>query len=174
MEQSPSWEGNQFTASQEIPHFMELEGSLPHSQAPATCPYPEPARSSSTSHILKDHLIIILLSTPGSPKWFLSSRFPHQNPVYASPFPHSRYMPHPSHSRFYHPSTIGWAVQIIKPLIMYFSSLPYYLVPLRPKYSPQHPNHNHPQPTFLSQCERPSFTPIQNNRKIYSSVYLNL
>jgi hypothetical protein len=26
---------------------MEPEGSLPHSQAPATCPYPEPAQSSS-------------------------------------------------------------------------------------------------------------------------------
>ena len=24
---------------------------------------------------------------------------------------------------------------------------------------------NHPQPTFLPQCERPSFTPMQNNRK---------
>jgi hypothetical protein len=24
---------------------MEPEGSLPHSQVPATCPYPEPARS---------------------------------------------------------------------------------------------------------------------------------
>jgi hypothetical protein len=33
-----------------------------------------------------------------------------------------------------------------------------------------------PQPTFLPQCERPSFTPIQNNRQNYacSSVYLNL
>jgi len=28
------------------PHFMELEGSLPHSQVPATCPSPQPARSS--------------------------------------------------------------------------------------------------------------------------------
>ena len=27
-----------------------------------------------------------------------------------------------------------------------------------------------PQPTFLPQCERPRFTPIQNNRKNYSSV----
>ena len=26
------------------PHFMEHEGSLPHSQVSATCPYPEPAR----------------------------------------------------------------------------------------------------------------------------------
>ena len=25
---------------------MEPEGSSPHSQAPATCPYPEPAQSS--------------------------------------------------------------------------------------------------------------------------------
>jgi len=30
---------------------MELEGSLPHSQVPATCPYPEPARSSPYPHI---------------------------------------------------------------------------------------------------------------------------
>jgi hypothetical protein len=127
-----------------------------------------------TSHFLKIHLNIIHPSTPGSPKWSLSLKFPHQNLGYGLPLSITCHMPHPSHSRFYHPSTIGWAVQIIKPLIMYFSSLPYYLVPLGPKYSPQHPNHNHPQPTFLSQCERPSFTPIQNNRKIYSSVYLNL
>jgi hypothetical protein len=33
---------------------------------------------------------------PGSPKWFLSLRFPHQNPVYATPLPHTRYMPPPS------------------------------------------------------------------------------
>jgi hypothetical protein len=44
MEQSPSWEANPvFAASQEIPRiFMEPEGSLPYSQLPATCPYPEP------------------------------------------------------------------------------------------------------------------------------------
>jgi hypothetical protein len=32
---------------------------------------------------------------------------------------------------------------------MYFSPLPCHLVPLRPKYSPQHPTLKHPQPTFL-------------------------
>ena len=46
MEQGPSWEANWFAAGQEIPRFMEPEGSSPHSQAPATCPYPEPAQSS--------------------------------------------------------------------------------------------------------------------------------
>ena len=30
---------------------MEPKGSLPHSQVPATCPYPEPARSSPYPHI---------------------------------------------------------------------------------------------------------------------------
>ena len=49
-----------------------------------------------------------------------------------------------------------------------------YLVPLRPKYSPQRPILKHPQPTSLPQYQRPSFTPIQNNRLNYSSVYLNL
>jgi len=40
---------------------MEPEGSLSHSQVPATCPYPEPARSSPHPHIplLKIHLNII-------------------------------------------------------------------------------------------------------------------
>ena len=40
---------------------------------------------SPTSYFLKIHLIIILPSTPGSPKWSLSFRCHHQNPVYASP-----------------------------------------------------------------------------------------
>ena len=48
---------------------------------------------------------------------------------------------------------------------MQFLPFPCSLVPLRPKYS-QHPVLKHPQPTILPQCERPSFTPIQNNGKI--------
>ena len=31
---------------------MEPDGSLPHSQVPATCPYHEPARSSPYPHIV--------------------------------------------------------------------------------------------------------------------------
>jgi hypothetical protein len=47
MEQSSSWEANRSSARQEIPpNFMEPEGSMPHSQAPATWRYPEPDESS--------------------------------------------------------------------------------------------------------------------------------
>ena len=46
---------------------------------------------------------------------------------------------------------------------MYFSPLPSYFIPLRPKYAPQHLILKHPQLTFLPQCERPSFTPQGSN-----------
>ena len=40
---------------------METEGSLPHSQVTATCPYPEPTPSSlHPSHFLQIHFNIIL------------------------------------------------------------------------------------------------------------------
>jgi hypothetical protein len=141
MEQSPSWEANRFVASQEIPRNLwnpkvhyRIHNCLP---PVSNLSQPNPVHT-PTSHFLKIQLNIILPSTSVSPQWFLSLRFPHQNPIYTSPLPHPRYMPRPSHSsRFYHPHNIGWGVQIIKLLIMKFSPLPYYLVLLRPKYSPQ-------------------------------------
>jgi len=103
------------------PNFMETESSLPSLQEPTTCPYYEPHQSTPRlpSHILKIHINIILSSTPGSSKWYLSLRFPHQNPVYISPLPHTCYMPRTSlYSRFHHPKNIWWGVQIISLLIM--------------------------------------------------------
>ena len=72
---------------------METEGSLPHSQVPTTFLSQLDPDHTTTSHFLKTHLIIIVPSTPGSPQWPLSLRFPHQNPVYTSPLPHTCYAP---------------------------------------------------------------------------------
>ena len=74
------------------------QSSLPYSQAPATCPSPEPPPSSpqTPSHFLKTRLNIILPSTSWSPQWSLSLRFPHQNLVHTSLFLHTCHMPRPS------------------------------------------------------------------------------
>jgi hypothetical protein len=41
---------------------MEPESSLPHSQAPATCPYPEPAQSSPNTPIPSPEWSVLILS----------------------------------------------------------------------------------------------------------------
>jgi len=52
MEQSPSWEGNWFLASQEIPPILWNTNDflLPHSPELASRPYSEPDQS-SLSHV---------------------------------------------------------------------------------------------------------------------------
>jgi hypothetical protein len=65
---------------------MEPESSLPYSQVPVICPYPEPTVSSPHNPIPRPEirLNIILPSTSGSPQWSISLRLPHQKPVHTS------------------------------------------------------------------------------------------
>ena len=122
IEQNPSWEAKRFAASQEITRIL---WNLKVHYRSHKCPPPVPNLSqlhsvhTCTSYFLNIHLNIILPSKPLSPKWPLSLRFPHQNPEYAYPISHTRYMPSPIHSySFYHPNNIGLGVQIIKLLVM--------------------------------------------------------
>jgi hypothetical protein len=50
----------------------------------------------------------------------------------------------------------------MKLLIMQFSPTSCHFIPLWSKYSPQHRVRTHLQSVFFPQCQRPSFTPIQN------------
>src|SRR5215510_6038358 len=57
-------------------HFMEPEGSLPHSQVPATCLYPESAESSPYTHFLKIVLILSSQLCLAVPSGLFPSGFP--------------------------------------------------------------------------------------------------
>ena len=111
MVQSPSWEANWSAASQETPrisrnpkvhyrtHKRPTSVSILGQPNPVHIP---------TSHFLEIHPNIIRPSTPRSPQWAPSLRFPHQDPVHPPLLTHTCHMPSPSHSsQFYHPHNIG-------------------------------------------------------------------
>ena len=111
MVQSPSSEANWFAASQEIRriswnpkvHYRTHKRPPPVSILGQPNPVHIP-----TSHLLEIHHNIIHPSTPRSPQWSPSLRFPQQEPIHPPLLTHTRHMPSPSHcSRFYHPHNIG-------------------------------------------------------------------
>jgi len=104
-------------------------------------------------------------STPGPSKWPLSLWFPHQNPVYTSPL---LMLLAPAHLIFLHlviRKILREQSGSSCSLLCSVSPFPYHIIPIRPKYSLQHPILKSPKLTFLPQCERPSFTPIHHKRR---------
>jgi len=172
MQQSPSWEDNRFSDNQQIPRI--LENPVVHYRI-HNCPSPVPILSQldsvhvPTSHFLKIHLNIILPSLSRPCKWSVSFRFPHQKYRYASPLPHTRYMP--AHLIFLVLINRKRFDEEYKSSSSSLCSFLHYSV----TSSLLAPNillntlFSHTLPQF----QRPSFTPIQN-RQNCSSLHLNL
>ena len=122
MVQSPSWAADWLAASQDIPRISRNPKvhyrTHKHMPPVPILGQPNPVHM-PTSHILESHPNIIHPSTPRSPQWSLSLRFPHQDPIHTPLLTHTCHMPSPSHSSwFYHPHDIGWRVQNIYLLVM--------------------------------------------------------
>ena len=85
MVQSPSWEANWFAASQEIPRISRNPKVhyRTHKRPPTVSilGQPNPVHI-PTSHLLVIHPNIIHPSTPRSPQWSPSLRFPQQGPIH--------------------------------------------------------------------------------------------
>ena len=84
MVQSPSWAADRLAASQEIPRISRIPKVhyRTHKRTPpvSILGQPNPVHT-PTSHLLEIHPNIIHPSTPRSPQWSLSLRFPHQDSI---------------------------------------------------------------------------------------------
>ena len=147
LEHSSSWEANSSSAGQEIPRILWNPKFTMHSQAPATCPYSQPDKSSPwpPTHLMKMHFNIIFPSRPGSSQWSLSLMFRHQNPVLKLSCP--PYMPHALPISFFLIWSPEYCLMTItgrkaSRYVVFFTLC--YVFLLRPKYSPQHPIIEHP------------------------------
>jgi hypothetical protein len=113
------------------------------------------------SYCPKIHSNIIFPSTTRSSDWSLHIRFSDRNFVCISQLSHACYMPRSSRPPWFDDaSNISWSLQVTKFIIVKHSIASCHFLPLRHKYSPQHPVLKHPQSMLFPCSVRPIFTPI--------------
>jgi len=125
-----------------------------------------PAQSNSHSNSWYSILIISTHLRLGLPIILLTSGFPSKSQC-NSKHTYKRHVPSPPHS-FGFVTSILWGGE---PYSQLHLILPRLLVS---KHPPENVILKHSQLPSLRHCQGPSFTPIQNNRQNYSSIYYNL
>ena len=166
MEHSP-WEANKFSASPEIPRIVWnlkvhycMYNCLPPvcilSQIdPVHTPHPTPWR---TIYILFSHLCL------GLPSGLFPSGFPTK--TLCTPRLSNICATCPAHLillDFLTQTVLGEEYRSLSSSLCSFLHSPVISSLFGPNF-PLTSYFKHPQPTFIPRCERPSFTPIQNNR----------
>ena len=172
MVQSPSWEANWSAASQETPRISwnPKVHYRTHKRPPPVSILGQPnAVHIHTTHLLEIRSNIIPHLRLGLPSGLLPSGFPTK----------TLYTPLSSPIRATCPAHLILLDFITRTILgeeyKSFSSSLCSLLNSPVTSSLLGPNVlKHPQLPFLQQCQRPCFTPIQNNRQNYSSIYLDL
>jgi len=176
MEQSLSWEANRFSAGQEIPRILwnpKVHYRIHNSPPPVPILSQLYPVHTPTSHFLKIHLIIIHLRL-GLSSGLFHSGFPTKT-LY-SPLLSPLRATCPAHLiiDFITRTILGEEYRSLSSSLCSFLHSPVTSFLLGPNIILITLFWNSLQPTFLPQCERPSFTPVHNNSQNYSCVYLIL
>jgi hypothetical protein len=173
MERRPFWESASYAASQQLLFILSNQKFYHrHQKSPPLVPILfqiDPIHTIQFS--LRSILILPTHLRPDRPSGSFLLAFP-QYPL-CFPFPHSCYMPFPSHSPWLHHSNYTWRrVQVTKLLIMQLSQTSCHFIPLRSEYVfPSAPSSQTPAVYVAPLYQRQSFTPVQNHRQSYSIVH---
>jgi hypothetical protein len=125
-------------------------------------------KSKSSCPIFLRSSVILFPSTSLSSKWSLSFKHPNQILYKFLVAPVRATYPANLLDNFMENAYEDY----VTPHYLIFSSV--LSLPLRSRYSSQHPVCRHLHSTFFPSCDRSSFTPIQNNSRNSGFVYFNL